>query len=379
MTDPRRVLLAAPRGFCAGVDRAILVVDEALKLYGPPVYVRKQIVHNKFVVQSLESRGAIFVDEIEQIPVGSVAVFSAHGVSPAVRSEAQDRGLRTIDATCPLVTKVHQEARRFAAEGYRIMLIGHDGHEEVEGTAGEAPEATTLVQSPQDAAAITVQPGEKVAWLSQTTLSVDETLETVDELRRSIPLLVNPPSDDICYATQNRQAAVKLMAPRCDVVIVVGSSNSSNSLRLVDVALDSGARRGLPDRRRGRDRPGVAGRGLDRRRHLRRVGARGPGRRGAGAPAGPRASGTWRSWRPWRSGCASRCRPTCAARCASGSSSRPDPPHPETARTGGSSVRSMGATVVDRELVSSWRISGMGSPTTSIDSSRRAETSTRVS
>ncbi len=242
MSDNRRVLLAAPRGFCAGVDRAIVVVEETLKLYGPPVYVRKQIVHNKFVVSSLESRGAIFVDETDEVPEGAVLVFSAHGVSPAVRHEAQERGLQTIDATCPLVTKVHQEARRFAAEGYRIMLIGHDGHEEVEGTAGEAPEATTLVQSPADAASVTAEPGQKVAWLSQTTLSVDEALATVDELRRTIPGLVDPPSDDICYATQNRQAAVKLMAPRCDVVIVVGSSNSSNSVRLVDVALQSGAK-----------------------------------------------------------------------------------------------------------------------------------------
>jgi 4-hydroxy-3-methylbut-2-en-1-yl diphosphate reductase len=242
MTENRRVLLAAPRGFCAGVDRAIVVVEETLKLYGPPVYVRKQIVHNKFVVASLEARGAVFVEETDEVPPGSVVVFSAHGVSPAVRKEAQVRGLRAIDATCPLVTKVHQEARRFAAEGYQIMLIGHDGHEEVEGTAGEAPEATTLVQSPADAATIAAKPGAKVAWLSQTTLSVDETLATVDELRRTIPGLVDPPSDDICYATQNRQAAVKLMAPRCDLVIVVGSSNSSNSVRLVDVALQSGAR-----------------------------------------------------------------------------------------------------------------------------------------
>jgi 4-hydroxy-3-methylbut-2-enyl diphosphate reductase len=241
MATNRRVLLAAPRGFCAGVDRAIVVVEEALKLYGPPVYVRKQIVHNKYVVESLEERGAIFVEETDEVPEGSVLVFSAHGVSPAVRRAAEERELRTIDATCPLVTKVHQEAKRFANEGYRIMLIGHDGHEEVEGTAGEAPEATTLVETPEDAAKIEVADGEKVVWLSQTTLSVDETLLTVDALRESVPALANPPSDDICYATQNRQAAVKLMAPQCDLVIVVGSSNSSNSVRLVEVALEAGA------------------------------------------------------------------------------------------------------------------------------------------
>jgi 4-hydroxy-3-methylbut-2-enyl diphosphate reductase len=241
MAANRRVLLAAPRGFCAGVDRAIVVVEEALKLYGPPVYVRKQIVHNKYVVESLEERGAIFVEETDEVPAGSVLVFSAHGVSPAVRRAAEDRELRTIDATCPLVTKVHQEAKRFANEGYRIMLIGHDGHEEVEGTAGEAPEATTLVETPEDAAKIEVADDEKVVWLSQTTLSVDETLLTVDALRESVPVLANPPSDDICYATQNRQAAVKLMAPQCDLVIVVGSSNSSNSVRLVEVALEAGA------------------------------------------------------------------------------------------------------------------------------------------
>jgi 4-hydroxy-3-methylbut-2-enyl diphosphate reductase len=242
MAANRRVLLAAPRGFCAGVDRAVVVVEEALKLYGAPVYVRKQIVHNRYVVESLQDRGAIFVEETDEVPEGSVLVFSAHGVSPAVRRAADERALRTIDATCPLVTKVHQEARRFAAEGYRIMLIGHDGHEEVEGTAGEAPEATTLVETPEDAAAIEVAEGEKVVWLSQTTLSVDETLLTVDALRESVPGLANPPSDDICYATQNRQAAVKLMAPQCDLVIVVGSANSSNSVRLVEVALEAGAK-----------------------------------------------------------------------------------------------------------------------------------------
>lgn len=241
MSEGRRLLLAAPRGFCAGVDRAIVAVEEALKLYGTPVYVRKQIVHNRYVVSSLEDRGAIFVEETDEVPPGSILVFSAHGVSPAVRQEAVDRDLKTIDATCPLVTKVHQEARRFAADGYQIMLIGHDGHEEVEGTAGEAPEHITLVQSPEEAAQV-VTSGEKVAWLSQTTLSVDETLATVDELRKSIPGLIDPPSDDICYATQNRQLAVKQMAAQCDLVIVVGSANSSNSVRLVEVALEAGAR-----------------------------------------------------------------------------------------------------------------------------------------
>lgn len=240
MSEQRQVLLAAPRGFCAGVDRAVVVVEEALKLYGPPVYVRKQIVHNRYVVQSLEDRGAIFVEETDEVPQGSVLIFSAHGVSPAVRSAAADRGLKTIDATCPLVTKVHQEVRRFVNDGYQIMLIGHDGHEEVEGTAGEAPEHVTLVESPEQARQMTA-PGEKVAWLSQTTLSVDETLATVDELRGSIPGLANPPSDDICYATQNRQAAVKDIADRCELVIVVGSANSSNSVRLVEVALEAGA------------------------------------------------------------------------------------------------------------------------------------------
>ena len=241
MSEQRQVLLAAPRGFCAGVDRAIVVVEEALKLYGPPVYVRKQIVHNGYVVKSLEERGAIFVEETDEVPEGAVLVFSAHGVSPAVRSAAADRGLKTIDATCPLVTKVHQEVRRFVNDGYQIMLIGHEGHEEVEGTAGEAPEHVTLVESPEQARQMTA-PGDKVAWLSQTTLSVDETLATVDQLRNSIPGLANPPSDDICYATQNRQAAVKDIAARCDLVIVVGSANSSNSVRLVEVALEAGAK-----------------------------------------------------------------------------------------------------------------------------------------
>jgi len=237
----RRVLLAAPRGYCAGVDRAVVTVEKALELYGPPVYVRKQIVHNRHVVETLQERGAIFVEETDEVPEGATVVFSAHGVAPSVHEEAARRGLRTIDATCPLVTKVHQEARRFAEEGYRILLIGHEGHEEVVGTAGEAPERITLVGGPDHVDDLDVAEGERVAWLSQTTLSVDETMETVDRLRARLPLLVDPPSDDICYATQNRQEAIKEVAAESDLVIVVGSRNSSNSVRLVEVALASGA------------------------------------------------------------------------------------------------------------------------------------------
>ena len=239
-----KVLLAAPRGYCAGVDRAVITVEKALELHGAPVYVRKEIVHNRYVVDSLAARGAVFVDDTDDVPEGAVVVFSAHGVSPAVHEAAAARSLRTIDATCPLVTKVHNEARRFAAEGYRIVLIGHEGHEEVEGTMGEAPEAITLVDGPEAAAGLDIADGENVVWLSQTTLSVDETMETVDALRARVPALVSPPSDDICYATQNRQAAVKKVAPRSDVLIVVGSANSSNSVRLLEVGLQSGARTG---------------------------------------------------------------------------------------------------------------------------------------
>jgi 4-hydroxy-3-methylbut-2-enyl diphosphate reductase len=224
------------------VDRAVVTVERALDTYGPPVYVRKQIVHNRHVVEDLESRGAIFVEELSEVPTGATVVFSAHGVSPQVHLEAAARGLKTIDATCPLVTKVHKEANRFAAEGMQILLIGHAGHEEVEGTTGEAPDHITLVQHPNDVEALEVADPTKVAWLSQTTLSVDETYETVSRLRRKFPLLINPPSDDICYATSNRQAAVKQIAPTCDLVIVVGSSNSSNSVRLVEVALEAGAK-----------------------------------------------------------------------------------------------------------------------------------------
>src|SRR5215212_791451 len=237
----RAVLLAAPRGYCAGVDRAVVTVEQALDLYGAPVYVRKQIVHNKHVVADLESRGAIFVEELDEVPEGATVVFSAHGVSPAVHTQAAERGLKTIDATCPLVTKVHHEARRFDREGYDILLIGHEGHEEVEGTAGEAPERTILVQSPADAETVQVRDPERVAWLSQTTLSVDETMATVDKLRERFPALLDPPSDDICYATQNRQVAVKEIAAEADLMIVVGSTNSSNSVRLVEVALEGGA------------------------------------------------------------------------------------------------------------------------------------------
>src|SRR3954451_1346612 len=236
------VLLAAPRGYCAGVDRAVVTVEKALDLYGAPVYVRKQIVHNKHVVANLESRGAIFVEELDEVPEGATVVFSAHGVSPAVHAQAAERGLKTVDATCPLVTKVHHEARRFAADDYDILLIGHDGHEEVEGTAGEAPSHIQLVETPADVAHVEVRDPSKVAWLSQTTLSVDETLAVVDALRERFPLLLDPPSDDICYATQNRQQAVKEIAQDADLVLVVGSGNSSNSVRLVEVALEAGAR-----------------------------------------------------------------------------------------------------------------------------------------
>jgi 4-hydroxy-3-methylbut-2-en-1-yl diphosphate reductase len=241
-TEARRVLLAAPRGYCAGVDRAVITVEQALDLYGPPVYVRKQIVHNKHVVRTLERRGAIFVEEVEEVPEGANVVFSAHGVSPTVHQEAGDRQLRTIDATCPLVTKVHHEAKRFAGDDYDILLIGHAGHEEVEGTAGEAPKNIQLVQGPDDVDNIEVRDPDKVAWLSQTTLSVDETMQTVDRIRERYPNLLDPPSDDICYATQNRQEAVKEIAKNADLVIVVGSGNSSNSVRLVEVALEAGAR-----------------------------------------------------------------------------------------------------------------------------------------
>ncbi|MDR0837635.1 MAG: 4-hydroxy-3-methylbut-2-enyl diphosphate reductase [Propionibacteriaceae bacterium] len=236
----RRVLLAAPRGYCAGVDRAVACVELALQKWGAPVYVRKQIVHNAHVVASSAARGAVFVDELTQVPEGAVCLFSAHGVSPAVRDEAASRNLLVIDATCPLVTKVHNEARRFAAQGLPILLIGHAGHEEVEGTMGEVPDMR-LIETPADVATLDLPDDAPVAWLSQTTLSVDETRETVASLKSRFANLVSPPSEDLCYATQNRQAAVRSLAHECDVVLVVGSANSSNSVRLVEVALDSGA------------------------------------------------------------------------------------------------------------------------------------------
>ncbi|AIA05688.1 4-hydroxy-3-methylbut-2-enyl diphosphate reductase [Streptomyces noursei] len=238
----RKVLLAAPRGYCAGVDRAVIAVEKALEQYGAPVYVRHEIVHNKYVVKTLEKKGAIFVEETEEVPEGNIVIFSAHGVAPVVHDEAKRGKLATIDATCPLVTKVHKEAVRFADEDYDILLIGHEGHEEVIGTSGEAPEHIQLVDGPKDVANVEVRDPDKVVWLSQTTLSVDETMETVDALKGRFPNLLSPPSDDICYATQNRQIAVKQMGAQADLVIVVGSRNSSNSKRLVEVALGAGAR-----------------------------------------------------------------------------------------------------------------------------------------
>ena len=238
----KKVLLASPRGYCAGVDRAVIAVEKALDHYGAPVYVRKQIVHNKHVVSSLEKRGAIFVDEVDEAPIGSVLVFSAHGVSPAVVAAAEARQLNTIDATCPLVTKVHREVQRFAKEGYDILLVGHEGHEEVEGTAGEAPDVVQIVDGDDSIAATQIRDPEKVIWLSQTTLSVDETMQTVLKLREKYPTLQNPPSDDICYATQNRQVAIKKVGAQSDLVIVVGSANSSNTVRLVEVAIEAGAK-----------------------------------------------------------------------------------------------------------------------------------------
>ena len=238
----KRVLLAAPRGYCAGVDRAVITVEKALALYGAPVYVRKQIVHNVHVVASLEAKGAIFVEETDEVPEGKTVVFSAHGVSPLVHEQAAARNLKTIDATCPLVTKVHHEVRRFATEDSEILLIGHHGHEEVEGTAGEAPDRVRIVDGLDGARTIQPTPGKNLVWLSQTTLSVDETMEAVAILKERFPDIQAPPSDDICYATQNRQEAIKEIAPQADLVIVVGSRNSSNSVRLVEVALEYGAK-----------------------------------------------------------------------------------------------------------------------------------------
>ena len=239
--EGKRVLLAEPRGYCAGVDRAVETVERALEKHGAPVYVRHEIVHNRHVVETLAQRGAVFVAETDEVPEGAIVVFSAHGVAPTVHESAAQRNLHVIDATCPLVTKVHNEAKRFARDDYDILLIGHEGHEEVVGTAGEAPDHVQLVDGPDGVDRVTVRDPDKVIWLSQTTLSVDETMDTVARLRERFPTLQDPPSDDICYATQNRQAAVKAMAPECDLVIVVGSRNSSNSVRLVEVALGAGA------------------------------------------------------------------------------------------------------------------------------------------
>ena len=277
-----KLLLAAPRGYCAGVDRAVQTVEHALDLHGPPVYVRKEIVHNKHVVETLRERGAIFVDELDDsIPEGAITVFSAHGVSPAVHADAERRGLQTIDATCPLVTKVHREAVKFAGEGYTIVLIGHAGHEEVEGTTGEAPDHIVLVQTEDDVDTLEVPDPERVAYISQTTLSVDETRSIINKLREKFPAITGPRTDDICYATTNRQAAIKQMAAQCDLVLVIGSANSSNSQRMVDVARDCGAQAHLIDneahgaRRVARGRP--RGRHLVRRQRAR----------GARRPAGP--------------------------------------------------------------------------------------------
>ena len=238
----KKVLLAAPRGYCAGVDRAVITVEKALDLYGAPVYVRKEIVHNKHVVSTLEARGAIFVSETDEVPEGALVIFSAHGVSPAVHEAAAQRNLKTIDATCPLVTKVHHEVKRFAKEDYDILLVGHHGHEEVEGTAGEAPANVHVIDTIADVEFIHVRDEKKLIWLSQTTLSVDETIKTVRLLKERFPHLIDPPSDDICYATQNRQVAIKEIAPQSDLVLVVGSVNSSNSVRLVEVSLEYGAK-----------------------------------------------------------------------------------------------------------------------------------------
>jgi len=238
---PEKLLLAAPRGYCAGVDRAVQTVERALELYGPPVYVRKEIVHNKHVVKQLSARGAIFVEEETEVPEGEVVVFSAHGVAPTVHENARIRELQTIDATCPLVTKVHVEARKFAQHGYTIILVGHEGHEEVEGTTGEAPDNIVLVQSAKEVDELELEDPDHVAFITQTTLSLDETSGIIARLKEKFPNIVGPKSDDICYATTNRQIAVKELANECDLVLVIGSANSSNSNRLVEVARECGA------------------------------------------------------------------------------------------------------------------------------------------
>jgi 4-hydroxy-3-methylbut-2-en-1-yl diphosphate reductase len=242
-----KLLLAAPRGYCAGVDRAVQTVERTLEIHGAPVYVRKEIVHNKHVVERLRALGVIFVDQETEVPEGAVCVFSAHGVAPSVHANAQERGLRTVDATCPLVTKVHREALRFARDGYTIVLVGHDGHEEVEGTMGEAPGQIVLVQSEQDVDELEVEDPERIAYVTQTTLSVDETSSIVARLRERFPKMIGPRTDDICYATTNRQAAVKQLAGSCDLMLVIGSRNSSNSVRLVEVARDCGTAAHLID------------------------------------------------------------------------------------------------------------------------------------
>jgi 4-hydroxy-3-methylbut-2-en-1-yl diphosphate reductase len=244
---PAKLFLAAPRGYCAGVDRAVQTVERALELYGPPVYVRKEIVHNKLVVEQLAERGAIFVDQETEVPEGETVVFSAHGVAPSVHANAEQRGLQTIDATCPLVTKVHVEAKKFAAEGYTIVLIGHEGHEEVEGTMGEAPDNIVLIETEEDVDRLEIDDPSRIAYISQTTLSVDETKSIIARLREKFPQIVGPRTDDICYATTNRQAAVRQMARECDLVLVIGSKNSSNSNRLVEVARAHGAASHLID------------------------------------------------------------------------------------------------------------------------------------
>src|SRR5256714_3371979 len=301
-TTVEKLLLAAPRGYCAGVDRAVQTVERALELHGAPVYVRKEIVHNKHVVEKLRERGAVFVEELDDsIPEGAVTVFSAHGVSPAVHADAERRALKTIDATCPLATKVHREVIRFAAEGYTIILIGHAGHEEVEGTMGEAPEHTVLVETEADVETLDVADPMKVAYVSQTTLSVDETRAIIARLRERFPAIIGPRTDDICYATTNRQAAVKQLAQQCDLVLVIGSRNSSNSLRLVEVARDYGAEAHLIDNEhQGRDEwlPGKRGVGVSSRASAPQglvpppPGHIPPPRAGGGAPAGGRSPGT---------------------------------------------------------------------------------------
>ena len=285
-----RVLLARPRGYCAGVDRAVQTVERALETYGAPIYVRRQIVHNLHVVRRLEELGAIFVQENDEVPEGAIVVFSAHGVAPTVHESAAERSLRTIDATCPLVTKVHMEARRFAADDYDIVLIGHAGHEEVVGTTGQAPERIHLVDNASEAATVEVRDPNRIAYLSQTTLSVDETNTTVAALRERFPALQGPPSDDICYATQNRQSAVKSISPKCELVLVVGSRNSSNSVRLTEVALEAGAAASyLVDDAADID-PAWLGRSRDRRADVGCVGAGHPGPRRARLPGRQRLS-----------------------------------------------------------------------------------------